>query len=92
MNRRQFLMAAGAAGLGLAGAAAWRFWPEHGLLNPCMAGLPAEVANHELVLAAWEGLDPANRAEIAAHCQKRGAVLLTAEADGGESIAVEVMR
>ena len=41
---------------------------------------------------AWEGLDPANRAEIAAHCQKRGAVLLTAEADGGESIAVEVMR
>lgn len=41
---------------------------------------------------AWEGLDPANRAEIAAHCQKRGAVLLTAESDGGESIAVEVMR
>lgn len=41
---------------------------------------------------AWEGLDPENRAEIAEHCRNRGAVLLTAEADGGEGIAVEVMR
>ena len=36
-----------------------------------------------------EGLDPGNQAEIAEHCRNRGAVLLTAEADGGEGIAVE---
>lgn len=41
---------------------------------------------------AWEGLDPENRGEIAEHCRNRGSVLLTAEADGGEGIAVEVMR
>jgi hypothetical protein len=67
MNRRRFLMAAGAAGLGLGGIAAWRYWPEHGILNPCMAGLPREVANHELVLAAWEGLDPAKVWDCHAH-------------------------
>ena len=27
--------------------------------NPCLAALPPRLANHELVRAAWEGLDPA---------------------------------
>lgn len=40
---------------------------------------------------AWEGLDPSNREQIAEHCRDRRAVLLTAEATGGESIAAEVM-
>lgn len=26
--------------------------------NPCLAALPARLANHELVAAAWEGIDP----------------------------------
>ncbi len=67
MNRRQFLMTAGAAGLGVAGAAAWRYWPEHGLMNPCLATLPDEVANHELVKTAWDGLDPAQVWDCHAH-------------------------
>ena len=67
MNRRRFLLAAGTAGLGLAGLAAWRYWPEHGLMNPCLAALPREVADHELVRAAWEGLDPTQVWDCHAH-------------------------
>ena len=67
MNRRQFLIASSAASLGLAGLAAWRYWPEHGLFNPCLAALPEEVANHELVRSAWEGLDPAQVWDCHAH-------------------------
>lgn len=38
--------------------AAWRYWPEQGFWNPCLAGLPRRLSRHELVQAAWEGLDP----------------------------------
>ena len=41
------------------GLAAWRYWPEQGFWNPCLARLPRRLAEHELVRAAWEGLDPA---------------------------------
>jgi mannonate dehydratase len=55
-GRRRFLFAA--AGLvGLGAAAAWRYWPEQGLVNPCLATLPRELAGHELVQAAWADLD-----------------------------------
>jgi mannonate dehydratase len=48
----------GAAALAGAGAlAAWKFWPEQGFWNPCRAGLPLALARHELVKAAWDGLD-----------------------------------
>jgi predicted TIM-barrel fold metal-dependent hydrolase len=59
--RRRLLFAAGAAGVaGLGGAAAWRYWPEQGMVNPCLAALPPHLATHELVRAAWEGVEPAN--------------------------------
>jgi len=32
-------------------------WPEQGIWNPCLAQLPRRLAEHELVKAAWEGLD-----------------------------------
>ena len=41
------------------GLAAWRYWPEQGFWNPCFARLPRRLAEHELVRAAWDGLDPA---------------------------------
>jgi mannonate dehydratase len=44
---------------GGAAAAAWRYWPEQGFWNPCRAALPARFARHELVQAAWQGIDPA---------------------------------
>ena len=58
MKRRGFLLSA--AGLA-AGAAAWRYWPDQGLLNPCArATLPDELATHPLVRAAWQGIASEN--------------------------------
>jgi uncharacterized protein len=34
-------------------------WPEQGFWNPCHARLPRDLANHDLVRAAWEGIDAA---------------------------------
>ncbi len=48
----------GAGALGIGALAAWRYWPEQGFFNPCRAKLPEALARHELVRAAWEGLDP----------------------------------
>lgn len=58
MNRRRFLLGGSAllAGGGLAG---YGLWPDGGLWNPCLAQLPREIAEHELVRSAWEGIDPA---------------------------------
>jgi len=67
MKRRHFLLTAGMAGLGLAGLASWRFWPEQGLFNPCLAALPRELANHDLVQSAWAGLDPKQVWDCHAH-------------------------
>lgn len=58
-SRRRFLLSAGLAGLGMAGYAAWRLWPEQGLVNPCLGEMPPQLAKHPLVQAALEGLDPA---------------------------------
>lgn len=56
VSRRRFL--ALSAAVGAAGVAAWRLWPEQGLLNPCLGPLPDDLARHPLVLDAWAGLDP----------------------------------
>lgn len=56
MKRRHFLTLAGAA---VAGAIGYRYWPDEGIWNPCLAErLPPELAGHALVRAAWEGIDP----------------------------------
>ena len=56
MKRRRFLWA---LGVGAVGAGADWMYPEQGIWNPCRAGrLPTELARHDLVLAAWEGIDP----------------------------------
>ena len=59
MKRRNLLLAAGAALAGSAAFVAWRYWPEQGFWNPCHARLPRRLAEHELVRAAWEGIDAA---------------------------------
>lgn len=58
MNRRQFLLGMGAMGATTAVAAAWKYWPSQGFTNPCRADMPARLANHELVQAAWAEIDP----------------------------------
>jgi mannonate dehydratase len=59
LNRRKLLLGAGAALAGSASFAAWRYWPEQGFWNPCHARLPRRLAEHELVRAAWGGIDAA---------------------------------
>jgi predicted TIM-barrel fold metal-dependent hydrolase len=65
-RQRRRLLAAG-LGLAAAPASAAVWWPEQGLLNPCRGALPPHLANHELVQAAWAGLDPAKVWDCHAH-------------------------
>lgn len=66
LKRRNFLLG-GSALAGAGALAAWKYWPEQGLWNPCLAGLPRRLAQHELVQAAWEGLDAARVWDSHAH-------------------------
>ncbi len=59
MKRREFMGALGALGLGAAGVGGWKYWPEQGFTNPCLAGLSEAVAHHPLMRSVWAGLDPA---------------------------------
>jgi uncharacterized protein len=58
MNRRQFLLAAG--GLAAAGIshAAWRYWPDAGLSNSCLAEIPDSVLQHPTYQQIWHGIRP----------------------------------
>jgi predicted TIM-barrel fold metal-dependent hydrolase len=67
LRRRNLLLGAGAALTGLSSFVAWRYWPEQGFWNPCHARLPRHLADHELVRAAWEGIDAANVWDSHAH-------------------------
>jgi uncharacterized protein len=64
----------------LAGVAAWRHWPEQGFWNPCHARLPRHLADHDVVRAAWEGLDAAKVWDSHAH--------LIGTGDAGSGITV----
>lgn len=59
MKRRQFLRSVGVFGLAAGGVGGWRYWPDQGLMNPCMASLPEAVMRHPLMQQVWQGLDPA---------------------------------
>ena len=66
-RRRRIVLGAGLALVGGVSAAIWRFWPEQGFWNPCRATLPRRLAGHELVQAAWEGIDAAQMWDTHAH-------------------------
>jgi predicted TIM-barrel fold metal-dependent hydrolase len=53
VKRRLFL-----ASLGAIATAGWYYWPEDGFTNPCLdASLPNDLADNELIAAAWQGVD-----------------------------------
>lgn len=55
MQRRTLLKLLGVGAVVGTGVA---LWPDEGLLNPCLqGGLPPKLLSHELVQAAWEGID-----------------------------------
>lgn len=78
-HRRLLLAGLGLAGTGLAASA---LAAKHGpaLFNPCRAALPAELAEHPLIQAAWAGLDPAQVWDVHAH--------LVGTGDSGSGITV----
>lgn len=72
MNRRQFLTKSilsssallAASGLSYVGL---RFWPESGLTNPCLTGLPDDIKNHPLMAQVWSDIDPSQVWDCHAH-------------------------
>lgn len=70
--RRRLLLGAGGLALGASAATAWLLWPEQGFINPCRAADARDLAEHELVRAAWEGLDPAEVWDCHAHLAGTG--------------------
>lgn len=57
MNRRQFLTGLAAlsmSGIAYAGA---KYWPENGVKNQCLSGLPDELNNHPLMQQVWQDID-----------------------------------
>ncbi|MBI1905464.1 MAG: amidohydrolase family protein [Rhodocyclales bacterium] len=75
--RRRLLL--GGVGASVLAAAAWgaaRPW----LVNPCRVALPADIADHDLVRAAWEDLDPARVWDCHVH--------LAGVGDGGSGIEI----
>jgi mannonate dehydratase len=66
MNRRNFLCALGVGALGV--AAGCGFSLEDGIFNPCLSDpLPERLRNHDVVRAAWDGIDPSQSWDCHAH-------------------------
>ncbi|MBL8480592.1 MAG: amidohydrolase [Rhodocyclaceae bacterium] len=76
---RRRLLLGGVAGVA-AGMMGATWWPEDGWSNPCLAGLPPDLARHELLQAAWSGVDASRVWDM--HCHIAGT------GDGDSGIAV----
>lgn len=65
MKRRVAIFSA----LGLtAGAAGWAIWPREGMWNSCLGlPMPERLAKHEIVQAAWAGLDATRVWDVHVH-------------------------
>ncbi len=57
MNRRQFLLGAGALGVSGMAHAGLNFWPDIGFKNPCSDALSETVKNNPLMQTIWDGVD-----------------------------------
>ncbi len=58
MNRRKFLLGLGAVGLAGSTYAGYKLWPDAGINNPCLTGLPDYLNEHPLMQQVWNGIDP----------------------------------
>ncbi len=68
MKRRQFLLSTAAVvGLSASTYTSLRFWPESGLTNPCLTGLPDALKNHPLMTQIWAGIDTSQVWDSHAH-------------------------
>lgn len=67
MNRREFLRSLGISGVMASGIAGCDYSFEDGFFNPCLAKLPKHLAEHEIVKAAWSGIDATKMWDSHAH-------------------------
>ena len=51
-------MGISAAGVSSLAYAGYKFWPEQGLSNPCLTGLPDNIKNQSLLQQIWQDIDP----------------------------------
>lgn len=58
MKRRHFLAGSAALVASSAAFAGLKFWPEDGIKNPCLVGLPEHLMQHPLMQQVWAGIDP----------------------------------
>lgn len=68
MQRRTFLKYLAAGSLaGIGGTLAVK-WPDEGVLNPCLSAMtPRDLLEHDVVLSAWEGVDPYRYRDVHTH-------------------------
>lgn len=65
ISRRNFIRF---MGLSLAGGAIAYHWPHEGIFNPCLGTrVPRKLLNHDLVVAAWDGIDPSQYRDVHTH-------------------------
>jgi len=66
MTRRTFLYGLGVGALAVAGGCGLSL--EDGIFNPCLSDpLPERLRNHDVVRAAWEGIDPSQAWDCHTH-------------------------
>lgn len=58
MNRRGFLKGASLVGLGALSYATYQFWPDAGVFNPCINGMPDTLKQHPLMKTIWADINP----------------------------------
>lgn len=82
MDRQRRGLLAASLGLAAAGAAGWgiQALAQAQLMNPCLAALPPELAEHKVVRAAWDGLDASQVWDVHAH--------LAGVGDGGSGVTI----
>lgn len=77
MNRRQFLLSLGVLGFGGAAYGVQQVWPRPGMMNACLTGIPDDLAQHQVIASAWEGVDPTKVWDCHAH------IVGTGDSDSG---------
>lgn len=51
------MLGTGALGLSSLAYAGFKLWPDSGINNPCITGLPSHLANHTLMQQVWHNID-----------------------------------
>lgn len=72
LHRRQFLRMLGVAGISGIGLGGYKYWPDQGFENACLADLPVSIIQHPLMQTLWSGLDMRQVWDTHVHLVGRG--------------------